>query len=69
MSEQGPLGHKQVRKADVVGANIISESMRQLLEEEIIESEIEAAMDAAAEENIHIVREEAIRVLLRKEKD
>lgn len=41
----------------------ISPEMRQLLEEEAIEAEIEGAMDAALEEGYFITREEAIKIL------
>lgn len=48
---------------------VISPEMRQILAEEIIESEIDAAMDAAAEEGIVITREAAIEMLNKSQND
>lgn len=47
----------------------LSPEMQQVLQEEAIEAEILAAMDAAAEEGMHITREDAIDALLSKEKN
>ena len=70
MLEQDRLeGDKEVRKNDAKGSRAISAEMRQILEEEIIESEISAAMDAATEEGIHITREKAIEILLGRQDD
>lgn len=47
----------------------LSEEMQALLQKEALEAEILAAMDAAAEEGLHITREDAIQVLLEKQKN
>lgn len=45
----------------------LSPELRQLLEEEAIEGEIEAAVDAGLEQGLIITREETIRILHERE--
>lgn len=45
----------------------LSPEMRQLLEEEIIEAEIQTAIDAASEEGYSVTREQAIKILLEQD--
>lgn len=54
------------KEADNQPINHLSPEMQQLLEEESIEAEIRAAIDAAAEEGIYISRQEAIETLNQK---
>ncbi len=44
----------------------LSPQMRILLEEEIVEAEVQTAIDHAAEEGENITREQAIEILLKK---
>lgn len=57
---------KTMKEQDLPNGNL-SEGLRQLLDEEAAEAEIEAAMDAALEEGMIVSREEAIKILLSKQ--
>lgn len=50
------------------GKDVLSPAIRQVLETEASEAEIQAAIDAAREEGLTITREEAIKVLRKSPK-